>query len=55
MFMNDQQEIIETIYRFANGLDLKDWAVVRICFGNIINTDYSDLRGEPPMMISAED
>lgn len=48
-------DIIETIYRFANGLDLKDWQMVRDCFTETIATDYGDLRGDVESYISADD
>lgn len=53
--MDERALIIETIYRFANGLDLKNWKMVRACFIELIFTDYSDLRGDPPATISADD
>ena len=55
MIKSDYDAIIEVIYRFANGLDLKDWETVKSCFSESILTDYSDLRGDAPSIISSSD
>ena len=50
-----RDEIRATIIRFATSLDLKDWRQCRSCFIDQIYTDYSDLRGDPPAIINADD
>lgn len=51
----DQAEIRDTIVRFAASLDLKDWEQCRSCFADEIYTDYSDLSGDAPSPISADE
>ena len=41
--------------RVGTAIDLKDWAMLRSCFLDAIMTDYSDLRGDPPAIIPADD
>ena len=41
--------------RFANAFDLKDWNALRACLAAEIVVDYSAFRGEPPMIVTAED
>jgi hypothetical protein len=38
--------------RFANCFDLKAWDELETCLAPSIHTDYSDLRGTPPEVIS---
>jgi hypothetical protein len=38
-------DIIQTIYKFANSFDLKDWEALRSTLDNEIICDYLDLRG----------
>lgn len=51
----DQTEIRDTIIRFAASLDLKDWEQCRSCFADEVYTDYSDLRGDAPSPVSADE
>jgi hypothetical protein len=51
----DQAEIRDTILCFATSLDLKDWVQCRLCFTDEIHTDYADLRGDIPSLVSADD
>ena len=51
----DRMEISDTIIRFARALDIKDWELCRSCFINEIETDYSDLRGQPASSIKADE
>jgi hypothetical protein len=50
----DRDEIGEVVSRFATALDLQDWPLFRSCFTDEIEVDYSDLRGEPPSVVSAD-
>jgi len=47
--------VIDVVLEFARALDVKDWAACRRCFMDEIETDYSDLRGEPPSTVTADD
>ena len=44
----------DVVLGFARSLDAKDWAECRRCFLDEIETDYSDLRGEPPARVTAD-
>jgi hypothetical protein len=52
--LHDRAAIIDVVLSLARFLDVKDWAGCRGCFADVIETDYSDLRGEPPSTIRAE-
>jgi len=45
--LQDRAAVIDVVLGFARALDVKDWAACRRCFADEIETDYSDLRGEP--------
>ena len=51
----DRAAVIDVVLGFARALDAKDWAACRRCFMDEIETDYSDLRGEPPQTVKADD
>ena len=51
----DRAAVIDVVLGFARALDAKDWAACRRCFMDEIETDYSDLRGEPPSTVKADD
>ena len=53
MGFDDKILIQELIARFANSFDMKDWSGLESCFTESIDTDYSDLRGTPPEIITA--
>jgi len=55
--MKDFSDVIDVqqlLARFANCFDLKDWAGLEDCLCESIYTDYSDLRGTPPEIMSAK-
>ena len=51
----DRAAVIDVVLGFARSLDVKDWAACRCCFADEIETDYSDLRGEPAATVKADD
>jgi hypothetical protein len=53
--MSDRDGIENTINRFMNSFDLKDWSVMKELLLDEIQIDYSDLRGDPPATVSATD
>ena len=53
--LEDRAAVIDVVLGFARALDVKDWAACRRCFADEIETDYSDLRGEPPSTVKADD
>jgi hypothetical protein len=52
--MEDRIKIQELIAHFANSFDMKDWDGLQSCFTETFYSDYSDLRGTPPGMISVK-
>jgi len=53
--MRGHAGVSEVILQVARSLDVKDWESCRRCFLDEIETDYSDLRGEPPSRVKAAD
>jgi SnoaL-like domain len=53
--LSDRAAVSELILLFARSLDVKDWEACRRCFLDELETDYSDLRGEPPALVRADD
>jgi hypothetical protein len=52
---SDRFAVSDVVLGFARSLDIKDWKACRGCFLDEIETDYSDLRGEPPSRVQADD
>ncbi|MEH2180688.1 nuclear transport factor 2 family protein [Nostoc sp.] len=50
-----RSKIIEVIVGFANAMDEKNWQKLRDYLANEIEIDYSDFRGEPPQLVTAEE
>ena len=50
----DRVDIIDTIVRFANAFDSKDWEALRSCLADEIEADYSQFRGDPPARMDAD-
>ena len=53
--LRDRMAVSDVVLQFARSLDIKDWEACRRCFTDEIETDYSDLRGEPPARVTADD
>lgn len=53
--LEDRAAVVDVVLGFARALDVKDWAACRRCFTDEIEADYSDLRGEPPRTVKADD
>jgi hypothetical protein len=51
---DDEGQIRQLIARFANSFDLKAWDALRACLAEPLRTDYSDLRGSKPEIVSRE-
>ena len=48
MTVDDEYDICETVYRFAYGVDTRDWALYRSIFADEIHVDYSSYGGYAP-------
>lgn len=55
MTAGDRGGVENAINRFMNSFDLKDWATMERMLCGRVQIDYSDLRGEPPSTVSAND
>lgn len=53
--MYGREEIENTLSRFMNSFDLKDWLAMAGVLAPTLHVDYSDLRGDPPMDLDAND
>ena len=52
--LQDAVELQNLLGRFANSLDLKEWDRLGECLAESLYTDYSDLRGTPPEVMSRD-
>jgi hypothetical protein len=43
----DEHEVVKVLYRYARGLDTRDWATYRSVFVDEIAVDFSEYRGRP--------
>jgi hypothetical protein len=55
MSINDRFEVIETVYRFAAGIDHRDWQAYRDIFTDEILIDYSSYRTDSIGTMRADD
>jgi hypothetical protein len=53
--MSRHDEIANTLNRFMNCFDLKDWRLMAELLETTVRIDYSDLRGGPPAEVSADE
>jgi hypothetical protein len=51
----DRAEISETITRYFNSLDLRDWELMRATLADTIEVDFSELFGDPAATHRSED
>lgn len=47
--------VIETLYKYAQGLDTRDWQLYRSIFTDQIFVDFSSYHGQPGERISADE
>ncbi len=53
--MTDREQIANTLSRFMNCFDLKDWKLMETLLEPIVQIDYADLRGGPETTVSSSD
>jgi hypothetical protein len=53
--MSNHDEIANTLNRFMNCFDLKDWRLMAELLEGTIKIDYADLRGAPPAEVTADE
>lgn len=51
----DRAEISETIVRYFNSLDFKDWSAMRSTLAETIEVDFSELFGDPRATHASDD
>ena len=54
MNSSDESDVYRLISRFTNCFDIKAWDDLKSCLSESIYTDYSDLRGTPAEVLTAE-
>lgn len=53
--LQNRVKISDVVLRFAHAMDTQDWTLLRACLTNEVDIDYSDLRGDPPHVVLADD
>ena len=52
---SDKLAVAETVYRYATGIDHRDWVLYRSLFTDTVTVDFSSYRPElPPRQMSAD-
>ncbi|MEQ8716789.1 MAG: nuclear transport factor 2 family protein [Acidimicrobiales bacterium] len=51
----DRTRIVETVYRYATGIDLRDWELYRSIFAEQVTMDFSSWNGRPPVTLDADE
>jgi len=51
----DRQDIIDSILRYASGIDMRNWALYRQCFTDEVEVDFTSWSGGTPRKLSADD
>jgi len=52
--LRDRQAIIDTVVRYATGVDSRDWSAYRSCFCDEIEVDFTSWSGGEPQKLSAD-
>jgi hypothetical protein len=55
MSAEDKLAVTETVYRYALGVDTRDWALYRAQFADRVRVDFSSFGPIPAMEIAADD
>lgn len=55
MKADDKLAVIETVYKYALGLDTRDWSLYRSIFTDEVFVDFSSYHGQPGEWISADE
>jgi hypothetical protein len=51
----DERAVAETVYRYALGVDSRDWALYRAQFADRVRVDFSSHFGQPIVELDADD
>ena len=52
--LEDRVAVLETVYKYAQGLDTRDWLLYRSIFTDEIDVDFSGYNGVPGERMSAD-
>ena len=52
---SDHQQVTETVYRYATGIDTRDFALYRSIFADELQIDFSSYNGRPGGPMSGDD
>ena len=56
MSAEDKLAVAECVYRYATGVDTRDWAMYRSLFADEVEVDFSSYGpGQPPVTMAADD
>jgi hypothetical protein len=50
----DERDVLDTVHRFAAGMDGRDWSAFRAMFTDEVVIDYSSYRGGEPVTMPAD-
>jgi hypothetical protein len=50
----DRQDVIDSILRYASGIDMRNWALYRECFTDELEVDFTSWGGGTPLTVSAD-
>jgi hypothetical protein len=51
----DKLTVAETVYRYATGVDTRDWVLYRSIFADQVDIDFSSYNGRPAARTTADD
>lgn len=54
-YLLERQAVIDTVVRYATGIDMHDWALYRTCFTETCHFDFSSWSGRPGGEMRADD
>ncbi len=50
----DERDVLDTVHRFAAGMDLRDWVAYRAVFADEVVVDYTSYRGGEVVTVAAD-
>lgn len=53
-FLLERQAVVDTVIRYATGIDMHDWTAYRSCFTDICHFDFSSWNGTPGTDLPAD-
>ena len=50
----DRQDVIDSILRYASGIDMRNWSLYRECFTDELEVDFTSWGGGTPLKLGAD-